>query len=133
VSKASGRANSRARPRGPGRLIVAATRWAVILWTGFCLFFLLCLIDIVGLRSLLADVGPYWLAGMSVIVLAATTARLTMWVGWDVWNGLRTETEALVRSLNPSRWAAARYRNSGLWDAWLDVPAPGRDWQRNRS
>jgi hypothetical protein len=126
VSKVAGRTESGAKPGRPGRLIGVATRWAVISWTGFSLLAVLCLVDIVGLGSALTGVGLQWLVGMSVIVLATTTARLTLWVGRDVCRGLRTEVESLVRSLNPARWKASRRRNSGVWDAWLDDPVPGR-------
>jgi hypothetical protein len=107
-------------------LIVAATRWAVISWAALNLFVFVCLIDIMGLGSALVGVGLQCLAGMGVILLAVTIARLTMWVGLDVWNGLCTETESLIHSLNPARWISGRYRGSALWDEWLDEPIPGR-------
>jgi hypothetical protein len=109
------------------------TRLAAISWVAFNLFVFVCLIDIMGLGSAFVGVGLQCLGGMGVIVLAATIARLAMWVGLDVWNGLLTESASLIQSLNPARRTSGRSRSSGVWDEWLDNTILGRSQRWNGS
>jgi hypothetical protein len=125
VNKGSGHASTRAGLGRAGRSIGIATRWAAICWTAVMFLTLACLIDIMGLGSALVGVGIYWLVGMSGIVMAALIARLALWVGLDVCDGLRREAVSLIPRWNAGRWFSGRCRNSGVWDEWLDDPIPG--------
>jgi hypothetical protein len=108
----------------PGPLIATATRWVIIVWSALLAFGFACLIDIMGLGWALSDFGFHWLVGVGAIQLAAAIVRLTVWVGRDLGNGLRTEAESLIRWLVLWRPGKRIGRRSGVWDEWLDGGRP---------
>jgi hypothetical protein len=114
----------RAESGRPGRLIATATRWVIILWSALHAIGFACLIDIMGLGWALSDFGFHWLVGVGAIQFAAAIARLIVWVGRDLGNGLRTEAESLIRCLVLWRPGKRIGRRSGVWDEWLDGRLP---------